>query len=68
MIKNSWFCCFMAGVQVAMYYLDLVSAFVAFTVGAGFILVSQICSSIESLQKDIREMKCDCCDCKMDGE
>lgn len=59
-MKNSWFCIFMAGAQVALYYLDFVSAFVAFTVGVGFVLVSQICSSIESLQKDIREMKCDC--------
>lgn len=65
-MKNSWFCCFMALVQVALYYLDFVSAFVAFTVGVGFILVSQICSSIESLQNNIRDMKCDYCeDCEL---
>jgi len=61
-MKNSLFCCFMAGVQVALYYIDFVSAFVAFTVGVGFILVSQICISIESLQKDIREIGCGCDD------
>lgn len=62
-MKNSWFCLFVAGSQLAIYFLGLAPALTAFTVGVGFILVGQICNSIESLQKDIREMKCDCCDC-----
>ena len=67
-MKNSWFCLFMAAVQVALYYLDVVPAFTAFISGVGFILVGQICSSIESLQKDILEMNHDCCNCGEDGE
>ena len=63
MMKNSWFCLFVAGSQLAICFLDLASALTTFAVGVGFILVSQICSSIESLQKDIREMRCNCCDC-----